>query len=402
MANSIRDYTPGVGSYKVEEGGSIRGIDSSGGVDHQLGTLSFSRDDISFDAMGPKIALSSKFNSDHMYSTIIQQVADGLQPTSLNTVPGDPTNYYRLANGWSWDLPFLTISLNVFKLAFRGRVFDLSSIITPQVCENNAFSTTPPTELWVEGYHVRLSNLLAGGNRTFRIAIPEDKIILTGTITRTGTNPDYDYRVLNSPSNPVCLYLADGTLIKFVGGVPVAGDGTRTNSSVSSGHLVDSGSVDFTTCVLVGDIVYNSTDNSQAKVTAIAAHDLTIDNNIFTATGKVYYVSRPSVGFIHSITDAAGKNVLAFAYDQLNSPLRNCYGTVAGSPTRSQFNIIDLCIINATVAMRKLLIKQAFQKMKHCIYFTKVNKVGDIESGRAIACSKCSTNDLEKRSESSS
>ncbi len=85
--NNTNDYNPGVGSYKVEEAGSLRGIGSSNNIDHQFGTLTFSKNAFSIKARGLNLALSATFNSDHLYSTIIRKETKGEQSVDLMTLP---------------------------------------------------------------------------------------------------------------------------------------------------------------------------------------------------------------------------------------------------------------------------------------------------------------------------
>jgi hypothetical protein len=58
MSTNYKDYSPGSGSYKVEEAGSIRGISSPGYVCAQMGSLTFSHDAFSFPARGLDLALT--------------------------------------------------------------------------------------------------------------------------------------------------------------------------------------------------------------------------------------------------------------------------------------------------------------------------------------------------------
>ena len=101
----MKEYMPGQGSYKVEEGGNLTAIPTSYSVDNHFGTLVFDRDDVKISARGVDITLSSRFNSDHLYSTVIPKVSKsdgpaGLTgslgiaiPNSLMTLPGDQTKF---------------------------------------------------------------------------------------------------------------------------------------------------------------------------------------------------------------------------------------------------------------------------------------------------------------------
>ena len=126
----MKEYMPGQGSYKVEEAGGLTGIDQSYDVDNHFGTLVLNRDDVKIKARGLDLALSSIFNSDHMYSSIIPKVSksDGPAstirpiPNSMMTLPADQANFYRIANGWSWDLPFVLLGVpECFQILSRKR-----------------------------------------------------------------------------------------------------------------------------------------------------------------------------------------------------------------------------------------------------------------------------------------
>lgn len=71
---------------------------------------------------------------------------------------------------------------------------------------------------------------------------------------------------------------------------------TGTNTSTSANKLIDSGA-NFTG-TQVGDIVENNTDGTFSAVTAIdSATQLSLDSDIFTGTGKTYYVWKtPKLG----------------------------------------------------------------------------------------------------------
>src|SRR5688500_10306804 len=66
---------------------------------------------------------------------------------------------------------------------------------------------------------------------------------------------------------------------------------TGTNTSTSASKLIDSGANFTTSGVTIGDVVENSTDGTFSYVTAIdSATQLSLNDNIFTATGKTYFV----------------------------------------------------------------------------------------------------------------
>ena len=214
MSSNKNDYTPGVGSYKTEEGGSLKGIGLSNNVDYQFGTLSFDREDFSISSRGIPLSLSSRFNSDHLYSTVIKQIAKGVQPAgSLMTLPEGPTNFYRIADGWSWDLPYIVIGKNnVFKIIIAGKTFDLSSVISESIWNEPVGDGADKTNLWVEGYHVRYS-ALSGSDRALELAIPEAGVIITCTVSKVNTTPEF--KVYYDDSKPFKMYSQNGTVMEF-------------------------------------------------------------------------------------------------------------------------------------------------------------------------------------------
>jgi hypothetical protein len=149
--NHLSDYAPGSGSYKVDEAGTMTNLSIEGDVDPQFGTAAFSRTDISVKAAGVSISLSSRFNSDYAYATLIPQVGVGMQTTSGTlTVPDCTQNFYRIANGWTWNLPFLIQQRNVFKLALsEGKIFDFKNVITAMFCNQSSTEASPT---YVDGY----------------------------------------------------------------------------------------------------------------------------------------------------------------------------------------------------------------------------------------------------------
>lgn len=66
---------------------------------------------------------------------------------------------------------------------------------------------------------------------------------------------------------------------------------TGTNTSTSSGKLINSSATFLTSKVEIGDIVYNTTDGTAATVTDIDSEtSLSLNANIFSATSKAYKV----------------------------------------------------------------------------------------------------------------
>jgi hypothetical protein len=72
--------------------------------------------------------------------------------------------------------------------------------------------------------------------------------------------------------------------------LPDFGNVAGTATSTVSGHLVDTNALFVTNGVSIGDVVYNSTDGTQATVTAVNGEtDLTLNSNIM-ASGEAYTV----------------------------------------------------------------------------------------------------------------
>lgn len=205
------EYTPGVGSYKVEESGKIKDIPTVDNVCSNMGTLTFNREAFSIAASGLPLALSSRFSSDHYYGTVIQQIAKGDQLSgTLMTMPGGNSNFYRFAKGWSWDLPYIIVGeLNAFVVVINGTTIDLTSVISEEV-----FHSTD-SEQWVEGFHVKYGSL-SGDQKDLTVTIPEAQIIIKCTVERSGTEGQRDFEVLNTDAKPFKLYLADGTVLEFL------------------------------------------------------------------------------------------------------------------------------------------------------------------------------------------
>jgi hypothetical protein len=69
----------------------------------------------------------------------------------------------------------------------------------------------------------------------------------------------------------------------------VAESGTNTTATASK--LIDSAATFITQNVKIGDVVHNDTDGTAATVVTVDSQtQLTLNANIFTATGKVYTV----------------------------------------------------------------------------------------------------------------
>ncbi len=332
MGNSRNDYTPGKGSYKVEEGGAIKGIGSSNNVDYQFGSLTFDRDDFSIKSRGLDLSLSSRFNSDHLYSTVIKQIAKGDQPSgTLMTLPGGQTNFYRIADGWSWDLPYVMIGQdNIFKVVIGGKTFDLSSVISYETWNDE--SDTKKIDLWVEGYHVKYS-VVRGTSPYYRdleLAIPEVGIIITCTVKKE--NVDTDYKVVYDDTDPFKLYSADGTCMEFketgvdgTGHIRKVTDASGLNSLEYSyetdsitGSITNQGTpkrssfeIASTTGVKIGDLI--TVRNETKVIWGISGSVITISGgfNFEPVAGDAYNISK---GQIKKIVHTDGRCVKFYYY----------------------------------------------------------------------------------------
>jgi hypothetical protein len=216
----MKEYMPGQGSYKVEEAGALTGIGTSYNVDKNWGTLVFDRDDVKIAARGLDIALSSRFNSDHLYSTWITKVSKGdgplgqttrPVPSILMTLPADQTNFYRIANGWSWKLPFVLLDVkNAFKFSMGdGKIFDLLPTITLEAWGGTGGGNG--NHSWTEGYEVTYEEEVSGVSPV-TIVIPEIQVTIEVDVQRTGSSP-YDFKPLNNENFKV--YISDGKVITF-------------------------------------------------------------------------------------------------------------------------------------------------------------------------------------------
>ncbi|MGA2480019.1 MAG: hypothetical protein ABSG63_14805, partial [Spirochaetia bacterium] len=251
----MKEYVPGQGSYKVEEAGALTGIGTSYDVDHHFGTLTFKRHDINIKARGVDINLSSVFNSDHMYSTFMPIVSksDGPSggvgvstpiPSSLMTLPFNQTNFYRIASGWSWNLPYLLTGVNasggpqsapagwdIFKYCDgAGKIFDLLSVISQEAWDDGT-EHGGGNHCWTEGYEVTYApevTALGGSTRTngagsigysrVTIVVPEIQQVIVCWVIRSGSTAPYDFTVnmqTGSGYGPPVAYLSDGKIAKF-------------------------------------------------------------------------------------------------------------------------------------------------------------------------------------------
>jgi hypothetical protein len=219
----MKEYMPGQGSYKVEEAGGLTGIGTTNNVDNSFGTLTFVREDVSVACSGVNLSLSSTFNSDHLYSVVIPRVSkgdgpDGLTstpvPSTLMTLPADQANFYRIADGWSWNLPYVNIGTkNIFKFApGNGKIFDLMAVLTEECM------AATDGESWTEGYHVSFGSEI-GTSEVYpvTIVIPEIQITIVCKIHRVTEAPgQMEFEVYNTQSpKDFFVYLADGKVLTF-------------------------------------------------------------------------------------------------------------------------------------------------------------------------------------------
>ncbi|HXK37182.1 MAG TPA: hypothetical protein VJ553_06395, partial [Candidatus Paceibacterota bacterium] len=314
MSANYKDYSPGSGSYKVEEAGTIKGISSPGSVCAQMGAVTFTHTAFELPGRGLGLSLRARFNSDHMYSTIINRIAKGEKPAAtLMTLPEGQTNFYRICNGWSWDLPKVIIGeKNIFRLVISGKTFVLDSVLTEQ-----AYEDTDP-ETWAEGFHIKYGTEVSS-RKPLMIAIPEAKVIVTCTVEKGGASSPYDFRVMheNDSTYPFSLYLADGSKVKFYPSYLIDGDGTKKADTRTVNHLKDAGQTQWATNVQAGYWAYNATANLRARITGVAASDLTLDCDAFPLGNntEVYYIYPANAGLVKSITAPDGINTLTFYYN---------------------------------------------------------------------------------------
>ncbi len=83
-------------------------------------------------------------------------------------------------------------------------------------------------------------------------------------------------------------------------GALLDGDGTVAADTNTVNHLIDADGTDWTTNVSVGDWAMNLSTGKIAKVTAVAAHDLTLQWDAFPGGNETYYIYAGTV----TISDA--------------------------------------------------------------------------------------------------
>ena len=286
----MKEYMPGQGSYKVEEGGALTGIPTSYDVDNHYGTLVFDRGDVNVSARGLDFALSSRFNSDHLYSTVIPKVSKsdgpaGLTgslgiaiPKSLMTLPGDQTNFYRVCSGWSWKLPYIMCGIaDSFKFSLgEGKIFDLLACITDEAWGGtpgsanygypangqspNGNNGSPGNHCWTEGFEVTYAAENTSGISLVTIVIPEIQIAVQVDIQRSTSSGFDSFTPLNDGNLKV--FLADGRVVRFTANGFV--------SSITDPAGLNSLTFTYVTDALVGAV--SGTSNTRKYVTLQAAH----------------------------------------------------------------------------------------------------------------------------------
>ncbi len=170
------------------------------------------------------------------------------------------------------------------------------------VMANNA--TTPDSEVDIDIDSIMLED--AGGN-----PLKLDDIDLTVDMARDGANGlDTGAEAANTFYH---VHLAGKT------------DDTSTgaNDSVVANKLADSGADFITEGVVVGEVVFNITDSTWAKVTAIdSLEQLALDADIFTGAGKNYVVGPKAVALL-SVSATAPTMPTGYTYSAFIGSVRN-------------------------------------------------------------------------------
>ena len=351
----MKEYIPGQGSYKVEEAGALTGIASSFDVDHHWGTLTFERKDVAIPARGLDLDVSSRFNSDWLYSTVIRKVSknDGpagglgvsvIVPDSLMTLPFDQTDFYRIADGWAWNLPFLIMGTNIFRYAVDGRIFDLLSTITQEAYGSDGGEMSGQgNHSWTEGYEVTYGpeNPVTLVSQV-TIVIPEIQTVFTVNVLRSGTGGPYDFTP--QYDSGLAVYQSDGRVLRFnsTGLLASVTDASGINSltynymteagglqGVLQGSMVSSSSrrsfclqpADYHgvlpgDLVVIGDevkVVFTKDDDVTCQITTSSTFDVELP----IGGGKTYTIVK---GRLQTVTHTDGRTA------------KFCYITSGGTP----------------------------------------------------------------------
>ncbi len=158
-------------------------------------------------------------------------------------------------------------------------------------------------------------NPLLDNEGTFNAAGPAPLPVAVGDVVINYT--DDTFTAVSSASYTHAMGLASGIMADgedyAVVRIPSGGTGDILSVGTASGttpdHLIDtSGGKNFITDgVSAGDRVYNLTDDTYATITGVAAQDLTLDADIFTA-GERYIILRSGILFIFQEgTDVRGR-----------------------------------------------------------------------------------------------
>jgi hypothetical protein len=175
----------------LEEAGSLTGIGATGNVDNHFGTLTFRENLVDVAARRLNISLAARFNSDHLYSCgVIKRIAKSEKPsTTLMTLPPHQTTFYRIADGLSWQLPWVQVGVkNTFRVCIDGRTFDLLNTITDET-----WGGLDGEERWTEGYHVIFKGT-ENSTAEAVIVIPEILTTITCEVAQSASPPN-DYTV---------------------------------------------------------------------------------------------------------------------------------------------------------------------------------------------------------------
>jgi hypothetical protein len=109
------------------------------------------------------------------------------------------------------------------------------------------------------------------------------------------------YYLYSEPSVPSNCIELTGALID--------GDFSKTADSNTTNHLTDADGTDWTTVVSEGDWALNVTDGKLARVTGVAAHDLTLDWDAFPDGNEVYALYSYTIDVSDSESLLDGKTI---------------------------------------------------------------------------------------------
>ena len=136
-----------------------------------------------------------------------------------------------------------------------------------------------------------------------------DTLYLTSDIFPAGTEA---YAVYSEPAVPADFVELTGALLD--------GDGVVSADTNTVNHLIDADGTDWTTDVSVDDWAMNLTTGKVAKITAVAAHDLTLQWDAFPNGNEAYMIF---AGYL-TVDDSASP------HDGLEIPEMNVSGRFSG------------------------------------------------------------------------